>query len=74
MMPNMDGFQFREEQLKRPNIAGIPIAVFSADSHAKEKAARLMAAAVVQKPLKIGALVELVNSVLASRPATGRSP
>ncbi|MGE0549217.1 MAG: response regulator [Kofleriaceae bacterium] len=64
MMPNMNGYQFREHQLKNPTFAAIPIAVFTADGHANDKVGPLNAAAFVRKPLKIDALLEVVTRVL----------
>jgi DNA-binding response OmpR family regulator len=63
MMPNMNGFQFREEQLKGEHAA-IPIAVVTADGDAKDKARQLHAAGYVRKPLKVQPLLDLVGKVL----------
>ena len=67
MMPTMDGFQFRAEQRKNPRHAEIPVIVFTADGHAKAISAELGAAAVLRKPVKIGALVDVVRRVLTRR-------
>ena len=67
MMPTMDGFQFRAEQRKNPRHAEIPVIVFTADGHAKAISAELGAAAVLLKPVKIGALVDVVRRVLTRR-------
>lgn len=37
MMPVMDGYSFRTEQLKNSNWASIPTVVMSAEANAKEK-------------------------------------
>src|SRR5690606_13804277 len=47
MMPVMNGFQFREEQLKRPELAGIPVVVDTPDVPAGATTAHLRAAAVL---------------------------
>ena len=41
MMPRMDGLQFRQEMLKDPRWAAIPVIVITADAQAREKARRL---------------------------------
>jgi len=51
MMPVMNGYEFREEQLKDPSIASIPIIVMTADGRAPEKAAQLGSDRYFQKPL-----------------------
>ena len=43
MMPVMNGYEFREEQLKDPKLASIPVIVLTADGHARLKAAQLKA-------------------------------
>ena len=35
MMPIMDGWQFRQEQLENPELAGIPVVVISAANPGK---------------------------------------
>jgi len=66
MMPRMNGFQFREEQLKDPKTASIPVAVFTADGNAQFKADKLNAAGYVRKPLDINTLLDLISRVLSS--------
>jgi CheY-like chemotaxis protein len=51
MMPVMDGFSFRQEQLKRPELAEIPVYVMTADQHGDDKSKRLGAAGFVTKPI-----------------------
>ena len=64
MMPNMNGFQFREAQLKSAELAQIPVAILSADGDPQERAGDLNAAGYVKKPLKIKALLDLVSGIL----------
>ena len=64
MMPNMNGFEFREAQLANPAHASIPIAVLTADADAKLKAQQLQASGWVRKPIKIEPLLDLVRGVL----------
>lgn len=70
MMPNMNGFQFREEQLKNAEHASIPVAVLSADEHTRDKAARLQTTRFVRKPLRVATLLDLVTEVLGTESET----
>ncbi len=63
-MPNMDGFEFRKEQLGRTEHAAIPVAVLTADSHVRGKAASMNAAGFLRKPVKVAMLRELVARLL----------
>jgi CheY-like chemotaxis protein len=69
MMPVMSGYQFREEQLKLPAFAGIPVLIVTADVNARSKVESLQVAGFVQKPLKIQPLLDLVNQLVAARAA-----
>ncbi|MET0340499.1 MAG: response regulator [Polyangiales bacterium] len=51
MMPEMDGAQFREAQLRDPTIAEIPVIVLSADRKVAEKARELGVDTFLVKPL-----------------------
>jgi len=59
-MPGKDGFQFRNEQLQDPELARIPVVVYSGACNVGEKAAALGAAAFFHKPIEIDTLLELV--------------
>src|SRR5215204_3455639 len=50
MMPNMDGAQFRMEQLKAARLATIPVALLSAKNDVAEVAEAIGADAFMQKP------------------------
>jgi CheY-like chemotaxis protein len=65
MMPVMNGFQFREEQLARAELAEIPVLVITADANAKAKAGSLKAAGLLQKPVKIQPLLDLIAQLIA---------
>jgi CheY-like chemotaxis protein len=69
MMPVMSGYQFREEQLKLPAFADIPVLVVTADVNARAKVESLNAAGFVQKPLKIQPLLDLVEQLITARAA-----
>jgi CheY-like chemotaxis protein len=61
MMPVMDGWQFRTEQLRDPALAAIPVILISADGTVREKAAALSAAAFLRKPIDVEQLLALVR-------------
>jgi CheY-like chemotaxis protein len=61
MMPVMDGFSFREEQLRDPQLADIPVVVFSAVTDPQVAAARMTTPAYVRVPQDIGRLLEIVE-------------
>jgi len=59
-MPEMDGAEFRAQQLREPDIASIPVVVLSADRKAAETARDLGASDFAMKPLAPDQLVSLV--------------
>lgn len=65
-MPNMDGYEFRREQLRSPEHAAIPVAVISADENAKDKMASLGLEEFLRKPITIAELLKLTTRVLGS--------
>jgi CheY-like chemotaxis protein len=50
MMPGMDGFQFREAQLREPSIASVPVVVLSGGGAVPEQAAAIGAVGYLVKP------------------------
>jgi CheY-like chemotaxis protein len=60
MMPVMDGRGFREEQLKNPAWAQIPVIVISAYSDAQAQA-RALDLECLRKPLAMRLLIEVVQ-------------
>jgi CheY-like chemotaxis protein len=66
MMPVMNGWQFRAEQLKDPRLAAVPVLVISADPHLQSKAAALGVAGLLKKPI---ALDDLLSAVRLHYPA-----
>ena len=67
MMPVMDGWQFREEQLKRRGAAAVPLIVVTADGHAEDKARELKADGYLGKPASLEELVAEVERVKKAR-------
>jgi CheY-like chemotaxis protein len=60
-MPTMNGWKFREEQVKDPNLASIPVVVISADPAAARQAADLGVAATMPKPVDFDRLLSIVG-------------
>lgn len=65
MMPGMDGFQFRAEQLRDPELASIPVLILSAGARARQAAADLGAAGFVAKPVDLSALLAQLEKYLS---------
>ena len=63
MMPVMDGWQFRAEQVKDPVLSKVPVVVISADLSIQEKAASFGAAAVLPKPISLDRLLRAVEGL-----------
>ncbi len=61
MMPVMDGFQFREEQLKIASVAGIPVVILTADGCIDEKRVKVGAHAALRKPADAEVLMGVVK-------------
>lgn len=59
-MPVMNGWAFRAEQLRDPNVASIPVVVVSADTGTARKATALGAVGHLVKPVDFGRLLALV--------------
>ncbi len=61
MMPVMNGYEFREEQLKDPELAGIPVFLVTADWRAKKRAEELHTEGFFQKPVSPRELLTAVG-------------
>ena len=61
MMPVMNGYEFRDEQLRDPKLAAIPVIVVTADGRAREKAQQLHTELFFQKPLSPPALLTAIR-------------
>jgi CheY-like chemotaxis protein len=59
MMPVMDGWRFREEQLHDPMFASIPVVVISAN--AEQSGRRIDADAVIPKPVDFDQLLRAID-------------
>ena len=67
MMPTMNGWQFREEQLRDPALAGICTVVLTADASAGVDA--LDGVHFVRKPIKLDRLIEMIEACRRERVA-----
>jgi CheY-like chemotaxis protein len=74
MMPEMDGWIFRGAQKKVPEIASIPVVVWTAYRLEEDAARQLAAAAFLTKPVNLDALVGTVDRVLEEHRREGRPP
>jgi CheY-like chemotaxis protein len=61
MMPVMDGWAFRRAQLNDPALAGIPVLLLSGAADLRSSAATLGAAAAIQKPFQLDALLGAIR-------------
>jgi CheY-like chemotaxis protein len=64
MMPVMDGWTFRAEQLADPTLADIPVIVLTADGNATEKG-NLGGAGALRKPIDLLTLLAAVEPFLS---------
>lgn len=64
MMPRMDGFQFREEQLKVPAWAEIPVVVLTAQPRPAATYSHFGAAAYLMKPVGVATVMAAVRRAL----------
>ncbi|MGE3610110.1 MAG: response regulator [Bacteriovoracaceae bacterium] len=61
MMPVMDGYAFRTEQLKNPRWSKIPTIVMSAEANAKEKMKPFHVTAFLSKPVELETILKTVS-------------
>jgi CheY-like chemotaxis protein len=61
MMPVMDGKMFRQEQLRRPELATIPVVVLSAYRNVAEETKDMSVAAFLKKPMKLNDVLGIVR-------------
>jgi CheY-like chemotaxis protein len=61
MMPVMNGWDFRAEQLRIPELAAIPVAVLSASFNAQSTLAQLGAIEFFAKPASTSAILSFVR-------------
>jgi CheY-like chemotaxis protein len=62
MMPVMDGFQFREAQMKDDTLAAIPTAMLSAHGRVEERAKSAGLKHILRKPIELDDLLRLTRT------------
>lgn len=65
MMPVMNGWEFRDTQMRDPELSEIPVAVLSADSRTNLKAKALGVESYLKKPVQLDQLLGLVANYRA---------
>ena len=60
MMPVMDGYAFRTEQMKNPQWTKIPVVVMSAEANAKEKLKNFGITAFLGKPVELEIILKTI--------------
>ncbi len=74
MMPVMDGWGFRKEQLRDPALASIPVVIMTGFGGAPEKAASIRAAGCLNKPIELEALLTKVKTLYEKpKPTNGKA-
>jgi CheY-like chemotaxis protein len=68
MMPVMNGYEFREEQLRDPSLASIPVFLLTADWRARKKAEELHTVRYFQKPVSPPELLAAVGEYCRPSP------
>jgi CheY-like chemotaxis protein len=63
MMPVMDGWSFRREQLRDGRLARVPVVVLSARTDARSQAATLSIERVVPKPIDVPRLLSVIHQL-----------
>lgn len=62
MMPEKNGLQFRVEQVVDPELADIPVVIYSGDAEARATGATFGGVACLAKPIDVGKLLDLVQA------------
>ena len=67
-MPIMDGWAFCREHLRRPKLAGIPIALMSAGQRLGARAQPFNTVAALEKPFHLSDLLATINDAVHACP------
>jgi CheY-like chemotaxis protein len=69
MMPGMDGWDFRTEQMRDPQLAAVPVVIVSASGFSRESIqTQFRPAAFVEKPIERTALLDVLRELVSSGP------
>jgi CheY-like chemotaxis protein len=63
MMPVMNGWEFRAEQLKDPRLSNIPVVVFSGHGKLDQNALTIGAVANLRKPVGLHELLNVLDQI-----------
>jgi CheY-like chemotaxis protein len=63
MMPVMNGWEFRAEQLKDPTLSKIPVVVFSGHGKLEQNAVSIGAVANLRKPIGLHELLSVLDQI-----------
>lgn len=63
MMPGMDGWKLRDELLRRPRLAGIPVVVMTGAGDAEVQGRAINAAASLEKPVDLTELQQVLEKL-----------
>jgi CheY-like chemotaxis protein len=67
MMPGMDGWDFRSEQMRDPDLAAVPVVIVSASGFSSESIRlQFRPAAYVVKPIERAALLDVLRELVGS--------
>jgi CheY-like chemotaxis protein len=69
MMPVMNGWEFRREQLQDENLAMIPTIIVTAHNRADENTEELRASGCIRKPAQPRLLLEVIGKYCHNGPA-----
>lgn len=71
MMPEMDGWAFRNELQKLPTLSGVPILIFTANNVLADSAENMQVSGVLRKPVRLEELLAQIRACLppSSAPA-----
>lgn len=61
LMPGRSGYWFREQQLKDPAIASVPVIVFTGAGKQEDISAKLHVSEVLFKPLSVDQLLDAIS-------------
>jgi CheY-like chemotaxis protein len=73
MLPVMDAWQFRAEQVKDPSLVAIPVVIFSANPKLGAHADALGAAAVIRKPPDLDELLSTLARFTTKEPGAPKA-
>ena len=74
MLPEMNGWEFRANQLARPEMASVPVIVLSATRDPGPTIAGLAPARIVAKPFDLDGLMALIDELSTPPPLTVQPP